>query len=194
VVAAITGAIIFDIGCTLLFFAPGPWRHWLITTALTIGYLVYIPAEFLVLYSRLHILSADKKTLRFILVLITAECLLVTLPNAVISAGSFASTLPGFIRANHFAQRIEIIIYMVTEMVISFTYIRQTLLIWGEGKNPKAKKVLTYLVCANAFLIGVDTVTVVVEFTGHPEIMAALLVRALYILHQRVRTPLTLIY
>jgi hypothetical protein len=178
VAAAIAGAAIYSTGCTLHFFAPVDWPEGVSTGFFCVGYLIYVLAEFLVLYSRLHLVSASRKTLRFILALIVTEYALVTIPTAIIAAGAFASDLPAFSRANPLSQRIEIVIYMATEMAISVTYIRQVLQAWGSGSgsNLQRKRVLKRMICANVFLICLDSCTVIIEFTGHPDFMAAALV------------------
>jgi hypothetical protein len=180
IVVATLGSFLFNLGTTIYIYnlSNGTKAILGVTTAInTLGYLIYIPAEFTVLYSRLHILAASQKTLRFVGILAAAEYALFTIPNAVLSIGASTISTPAFDISYSYFQRIEIVGYTITEIIFSIVYIRHTLRMWGTGAEPKVKKILKWCLCANILVILLDIVTVVFEYTGKAYYLVCVLVR-----------------
>ena len=55
---------------------------------------------------------------------------------------------------------------MVTEMVFSGIYIRQTRIVWTKGSDSHVKRALTHIIYANGFLMILDTAAIIIEFWG----------------------------
>src|ERR1700753_2899584 len=121
---ALIGTIIFNVAIIIYFFGLGYHKLWLTATLFAIGYVIYIPAEFLVLYSRLHLLAPDRRIMRFVLILISAECLLITIPTCITSTGSFVTTKTNtFDSADSIMGRVEPCVYAAVEITISCIYL-----------------------------------------------------------------------
>jgi hypothetical protein len=179
IVVATVGSFLFNLGTTIYIFNLSngtPLMLGLTTAVSTLGYLIYIPAEFAILYSRLHLLAASQRTLFWVIILAMTEYTLVTIPNAILSIGASTTSSKSFSVSYGYFQRIEIVVYMATEIIFSIIYIRHTLQMWATGSKPKAKKILKLCLCANAIVILLDIVTVVFEFTGHPYYLVCVLV------------------
>jgi hypothetical protein len=179
IVVATLGSFLFNLGTTIYLFnlSNGTTLLLGITTAIsTLGYLLYIPAEYTILYSRLHLLAANKKTLVWVMVLSIVEYMLITIPNAVLSIGASTTLLKGFAISYGYFQRLEILVYMTMEIIFSVIYIRHTLQMWSLGSSPKVKQTLRLCLCANGVVILLDLVTVVFEFTGRPYYLVCVLV------------------
>jgi hypothetical protein len=145
IVVATLGSFLFNLGATIYFFNLSNGTPLLLGLTIAIGalgYLLYIPAEFTILYSRLHLLAGSKRTLRLVIILSVAQYTLVTIPNAVLSIGASTISSKSFAIGYSYIQRIEIVVYMAMEIIFSIIYIQHTLQIWSSGSMPKAQKTL----------------------------------------------------
>ena len=81
-----TAGILIDcIGVILKYLTPNPYRLWgLYTAFLCLGWATYAPAQLLVLYSRLHLINANRKTQRWILIMIISTIPLLIIPTWVV--------------------------------------------------------------------------------------------------------------
>jgi hypothetical protein len=179
IVVATLGSFLFNLGTTIYLFnlSDGTTLLLGLTTAIsTLGYLIYIPAEYTILYSRLHLLAASQKILFWVMTLSAAEYILVTIPNAILSIGASTTSIKGFTTGYSYFQRLEIVVYMAMEITFFVIYIRHTMQMWILDSSPKVKRTLQLCLCANAVVIILDIVTVVFEFTGRAYYLVCVLV------------------
>jgi hypothetical protein len=164
-VTAIFGAFLFNLGLIFYFFVFGLSQPWITALLTAFGYLVFIPAQFLVLYSRLHILSASQKIKRFVLVLGTTEVLLVVLPNATVSTAAIVVDSQLLSSIYSYVQRIEVCIYSTTMITISLVYLYQVSRTWPMHSEPRIRRVLKQLIYGAIFMILLDISNVIMEYS-----------------------------
>ena len=133
IITATAGVFCFNIGLIVYFFILGNSQRWLSCTLLALGYITYVPAELLVVYSRLHLLSPNKKLIHFVLILAMAEFVLVEIPNFVLGTGALVSSNPNFGNLAGIFQQVEVPLYAAVEIVNSGIYIFQIRQMWGKA-------------------------------------------------------------
>jgi len=128
-----------------------------VSTAMsTLGYLFFPPFQFLILYSRLHLLQASRRTLKFVLTITVLEWLLAELPMAIV--GVLIVIHPDsakITRANNFWWEFEEALYPTVEFIMCFLYILQVKRMWGHSEG-KTKWVLWHVIIMSTIVILVD--------------------------------------
>jgi hypothetical protein len=172
-VTALIGAALFNIGIILYNFVLHNTSPWIYVLFLDVGYLLYVPSEMSVLYSRLHLLSPSRKLMQVFLLIAVTEVTLVTIPLTVISTGAQVTSSAGFATAFSVFARVEVIVYAATQWLLSGIYIFQVSKMWKSDASLKVKKLLRHLVLTNMFVILLQLVYVVLEFKGESSLGAS---------------------
>jgi hypothetical protein len=150
-------------GVTLLFEAP--------------AYIGYVLFEFLVLYSRLHLLSASQRTLRTVLSLIVVEVIVVEVPMSILLV---YTVLNSSVRA-HSIYRVwyeaESVIYVALDIFLSSLYIWHVWKMWGTDKSHVQRRVLRHVILMGILLIFIDICYLVVAFRVDDDLGLAITVR-----------------
>jgi hypothetical protein len=84
VVCATVGATMMTTGNLLLFLFVTDHLHGLSITLIQLGYAIYCPADFVVLYSRLHVVGASPKLLKWLFGAIILELICIEIPAEVL--------------------------------------------------------------------------------------------------------------
>jgi hypothetical protein len=166
-IIAITGALLFNLGVLLYCFALNNRLVWLSGGMFGIGYLLHVPAELLVLYSRLHLLGASPRTLKLVIMVIVLEVLLMTAPIAILSTGAVVVSSNQLNLVYSVWQRIEVWAYAGTEIFLSSVYIVQVRRMWKADGQWKMKSRLMSLVYIYFFIILLDVSNIGIEFSGY---------------------------
>jgi hypothetical protein len=122
----------------------------------TLGYLFFAPCEYLVLYSRLHLLQTSKCALRFVLILAALEWSLAELPMAI--TGVLATVYPEATKmalANKICWEFEGAVYPTVDFVMCSLYFLQVKRMWGHSED-KMKWVLLQVVLMSTMMILID--------------------------------------
>jgi hypothetical protein len=167
IIVAIIGALLFNLGVLLYCYALNNRLAWLSGGMFGIGYLLYVPAEFLVLYSRLHLLGASPRTLKLVIIVIVVEVLLITTPIAILSTGAVVAHSAKLNSVFSIWQRIEVWMYASTEIFLSSVYIVQVRRMWKADGHWKMKSRLMSLVYIYFFIILLDISNIGIEFSGN---------------------------
>ncbi|KAF2094332.1 hypothetical protein NA57DRAFT_18660, partial [Rhizodiscina lignyota] len=131
---------------------------------LTIGWVIMVPGQSMILYSRLHLVSPNPKLLRFTLWLVIVNSILLCSPTAVLNLCS--RSFPGN-RCTHgygIMGRIQITFFTVQELFISGVYF------WGIRRILKVtfdeytRNFMWSLVAMNILIIILDITLMVIEF------------------------------
>jgi hypothetical protein len=137
-------------GITLLFEVP--------------GYLFYVPFEFLILYSRLHLVQTGEKTMRSILYIIAVEWIVVEVPLAVLTIGVTLAPTSSFGPLYLSWSKAEWMIYLALDCILSGVYVYHIRKIWGSDKDPKLRAALRQVAVMTVFIILVDAVYIALWF------------------------------
>jgi hypothetical protein len=164
-VAATFGAFLFNLGLMLFFFVFGISQPWVVAILTGFGYLIFVPAQFLVLYSRLYVLSVSERIKRFVLVLGITEVLLVALPLDIIATAALVVNSQLLSNIYSYMQRIEVCVYSATMITISAIYLYQVSRTWPTRSEPKTRRALKQLISGAIFIIFLDISNVAMEFS-----------------------------
>jgi hypothetical protein len=164
-VAAISSAM-FTVGFTLLELVPG--RPSLLAGSLLacLGFLSYEPSEFLLVYSRLHLISASRRTQRYVLALIILHTLLLTIPTAVTVLGDVLSYNAKFYVASSLILRVKVCTYTAMELLLSSLFLYQIARAWNRRTEPQIMPVLRHILVANLLIICMHATAITLDYLG----------------------------
>jgi hypothetical protein len=168
------------IGLTLLELVPG--RPSLLARSVlgTVGYILYEPAEFLLVYSRLYLISASPRTKKCVLALIIAHTLLITIPTGVIVAGSILSTDANFYSVSLIMLRVKVCTYTAVELFLCSVFLYQVAQAWSRRTEPQILPVLRNILTANLLIICMHSAAISLSYLGYEALQLCLAVSYLY--------------
>lgn len=165
--SASVGVIPATIGPVFQFFDLVPL--WLSMVLSNIGFVMMVPNQSVVLYSRLHLVSQNMSLLRFIRWLIASCLVVIVIPTITLNVGS--AYLPHSNRWSHgfdAIERIQVTWFAVQETFISSIYIYDTIRMikLSPDGDKRRNKILHELLAINVTAIMMDITLVVLEYTG----------------------------
>lgn len=154
------------VGNLLHFFDIGPL--WVAIVLSNIGFYFMVPAQSLILYSRLHLVLYNQRLLRFILYAIIASTIIIGVPVTTTTAGSAFVRSAGWNAAYTVMERLQVTWFCLQEFLISSLYIRETvkLLHTSPATSKRRKNIMYQLLAINVLIIIMDVAVVVVEYVG----------------------------
>ncbi|KAE8423927.1 hypothetical protein BDV36DRAFT_303277 [Aspergillus pseudocaelatus] len=165
--SAVLGVIPATIGPSLQFFDFTPL--WLSMLLSNFGFVMMVPNQSVVLYSRLHLVSQNKLMLAFVRWLIIWSLFMIVVPTIVLNVGSsyLPQSLP-WVRGYEAIERIQVTWFAVQETFISLIYIWHTgwMIRLSPTEDKRRHKILYELVIINIIAIAMDASLVVLEYLG----------------------------
>jgi hypothetical protein len=146
------------------FLIPGE-HLWLLSILGSTGYVLYVLSDFLMLYSRLHLVQASPRTLRIVRSVMIAEFLLVTIPDTILANG--ALYLDGWAFPGSIFRRVEIVIYCTVEISLSIVYILHVRRMWSTESSPMVQRVCKDLLYMNILIIILELSNVGIEYSAN---------------------------
>lgn len=140
----------------------------------SIGWVVLVPGSSLVLYSRLHCITQNRKLLRGILWMIIINAVILTVPTNVLSLGSNSSKPHLFTFGYSVMEKIQMTAFSLQELVISFIYLIEVRRILKVVDDGRFRKIMWELVAINIVIIILDTALLAVEYLGMYQIEVTL--------------------
>jgi hypothetical protein len=154
---------------------------WFSLTLSTLGWYFMVTGQAVVLYSRLNLLVNDPRVLRRVLIMIITNAIILHVPTTILTYGSnFAKSNNAVWQHGYdIMERIELVGFSVQEMVISYLYVVQVIrnlrIVPPNSRIHKVhRKTLHYVLAINVFLILLDVVLLIMEFTNRYTIQTAL--------------------
>lgn len=141
----------------------------------SIGNTGYVLAEFLVLWSRLHLLQASRRQLKLILGIILAEWMFVEIPLMILSIIATlrpSNTLATAIYFKWFD--VESCLYLIVDVSLSVMYFHLISRNWG--KNRAWKRVHANLVGMMILLLCIDATYILLVFSKSSQIILGITV------------------
>ncbi|KAJ6127593.1 hypothetical protein N7523_003205 [Penicillium sp. IBT 18751x] len=165
--SALLGVIPATIGPAFQFFSIGPL--WLSLVLSNIGFVMMVPNQSIVLYSRLHLISQSRIVLRSVRFLIMASLFFILVPTITLNIGSSYVLTPSWNRGFQAIERIQLTWFSAQETLISTIYIYDTvrLIRLSPNDDKKRHKILYELLAINVAAIVMDTSLVVLEYVGY---------------------------
>jgi hypothetical protein len=152
-------------------------HRWISDVIGGIGYGLYIPSEYLFLYSRLDLLSTSPRVLRFIRNMIILDFLLVELPCASLEVAANHSADPHILVRTSVFNRVEIVVYFLMNLMITTVYIIQVKRTWSPNGDRKLREKLVLLIVMSALILLMDSASVVIIYTQNISLVFAVPVR-----------------
>lgn len=162
------GVIPATIGSAMQFFNLEPL--WLTIVLTNVGFIMMIPTQSVVLYSRLHLVSQNRAILCFVRCLIILSLVVIVLPTILLNAGwTYMPQSPAWVQGFTAIERIQITWFVAQESFISIAYILDTVrLIRLIPSDDKWRhKILYRLLAVNVVAIVMDLSLVILEYLDY---------------------------
>jgi hypothetical protein len=165
--SAVLGVIPATLGPVFQFFSISPL--WLSLVLSNVGFVMMVPNQSVVLYSRLHLVSQSSLVLKYIRWLIIASVFLIVIPTITLNVGSSYIPTPAWTRGFDAIERIQITWFLAQETLISTIYIYETIRMirLSPNEDKRRHKILYELLAINVAAIVMDTALVVLEYVGY---------------------------
>ncbi|KAL8949478.1 MAG: hypothetical protein Q9222_004413 [Ikaeria aurantiellina] len=158
------GCVFHAMGFILQFLVGSGWRVTL--PFVEIGWVTMVTGQAFVLYSRLHLVIRNQKTLRYVLCLIIFDACVLHIPTIVFTVGNNSPNAEAWHGKFNIMERIQLVGFCLQEFLISTLYIVSTVRILGSVYHSMTRKVMLQLILINVVCIGMDIVLIGLEFTG----------------------------
>ncbi|CAI6228832.1 unnamed protein product [Periconia digitata] len=167
-VVASWGIVPYSVAFILKFFrVPVHWG--VIVAFIDIGWPCMVTGQSVVLYSRIHLISRGVIARgRWILYMIITNAIICHIPVVIILTGANSPNPGPYLKPYAIAERIQVSIFFIQEVIISGIYVQQTMkMLQSEGSiRASAKKVMTHLILVNVFIVLLDISMLAFEFAG----------------------------
>ena len=162
------GVLLHSIGYLLNWFAPDcPWELYALIDA--IGWSMMVTAESLVLYSRMHLVTRDRKVHQFVLRMIIFTALFIQIPNWCISIPAVdrdPAVSAVWSPRDSIMTRIQQVAFLLQEGATSGLYIWYTGRLLQPNLQIRERRVMLDLIYVNATVIILDIIVIVLAFTN----------------------------
>lgn len=165
--SSVLGVIPMALGPTLQLFELAPL--WLAMVLSNVGFVMMVPNQSVVLYSRLHLVSQSELMLGFVRWLILFSLLAIVIPTIVLNVGSsYTPQSSEWVRGYKVIERIQLTWFSVQEGLVSSVYIWETvrMIKLSPEEDKRQHMVLYELFAINVTAIIMDLSLVVLEYLG----------------------------
>lgn len=172
--SAVLGVIPYSLGFFLKFFSNV--TPYVSVAILTVGWWVMVTGQSLVLFSRLHLVVRDQRTLRRILYMIFTNAVLLHFPTTALTFGSNApGASPRFITAYNVYEKIQMTGFTIQETIISLLYVRETARILRDASSSSQqhhrpsqhhRRIMHQLIGINIIIIILDLTLLCLEYAS----------------------------
>jgi hypothetical protein len=149
-------------------------HFWVVCIFYDPGYFFFPLFEDLVFYSRLSLLSASRKTLRYVLAAGLCEVIFVEVPMAIVAVGAKYLPESGFPGAFNVWWRVEACAYVIVDMGYCVVYIVHVRKMWGTGNDAKTKSVLKYILFFAVTIMVMDVAYVTSAFVTTSQLVVCI--------------------
>lgn len=140
----------------------------------TLGWVVMVPGQSLVLYSRLHLVTQNERLLKFILSAIIVNAVVLCIPTMVLTYGSNTPAKHKYLHAYAGFEKAQMTVFTVQELFISGVYLYEIRNILKLLKEGSTRKLMWQLAMINIVIMGMDVGLVAVEFCDFYQIQTTL--------------------
>ncbi|KAJ5085741.1 hypothetical protein N7532_010512 [Penicillium argentinense] len=180
-VSSAVGLIPYSLGFLMKFFNLTS-ATWLSVTFLTIGWWSMVTGQSIVLYSRLHLVLANQRILRRVLIMILVDAVCLHLPTTVLTYGSNLAkgdSRHAIINGYNVMEKIQMTGFCLQEFIISGLYIWETVRTIRLDMDRTKRKIQYQLIIINLLIIIMDLGLLVAEYRDY-YIMETMLKGAVY--------------
>lgn len=126
-----------------------------------------VTGQAFVLYSRLHLVVRNQRTLRYVLFMIIFDACALHIPTIIFTYGSNSPMADYWTPKFNIMERFQLMGFCVQEFVISTIYILSTVRLLGSIYHSMTRKVMLQLLLINCICIGMDVILIGLEFTNN---------------------------
>lgn len=126
----------------------------------TFAWPLMVSGQSLVLFSRLHLVSISRRIRRWVLIMIIFNAVVMHTPTAVLTIGSRTGNPERFAPAYGYAERIQVTVFFVQELILSGIYLWKAGDVLGSYRanrkariRDKARRIVLHLFLANLLVI-----------------------------------------
>ncbi|KAF8852457.1 hypothetical protein BDZ45DRAFT_763943 [Acephala macrosclerotiorum] len=161
------GLIISVVGYTTYFYDITP-NEYAQTTVTVTGWAIFIVAQSLVLWSRLHLVIQSRGILRAVLVMIIVDAVVLLIPTIVMAYGNDTKVIsPEFLHGYQVMEDIQLLTFTVQECIISGLYIWGTISLLKFTPEKRKRHLIFQLFAINVILVVMDCGVLGVQYTDH---------------------------
>lgn len=167
-ISSTLGVIPATIGPGMQYFHLAPL--WLSMALSNIGFVMMVPVQSVVLYSRLHLVSQNIRVLHIVRWVIVFAFFFIVVPTVVLNiASTYLPDSQGWVRAFAVMERIQLTWFAAQESSISAVYIYDTirLIQLSPTTDKRRHKILYELLAINITAIVMDLSLVILEYLGY---------------------------
>lgn len=167
-----------SIGFMLEFFSLEGSCGWISMIFYVLGYIAWTPFEYLLLYSRLHLLRPSTMVLRVVLLVIVTEFCLIEIPVTISWIGATARPLSRFPAVYNVLRRIESIVYAMVDLVLTGLYIYHIKKMWYDSSSNKdVRRVLRNVQYMALFVVIADVAYIISSYIADYNLYYGIYVR-----------------
>ncbi|KAF2994818.1 hypothetical protein E8E13_002150 [Curvularia kusanoi] len=184
------GVLPYSLGFLIKFFQlldPNGNPGYVAVVLITIGWWTMVSGQSVVLWSRLHLLTNSRKTLRWTLYMIIINGFLLhsitTILTFASNANNFSQTeLNRFVNGYSIMEKIQMVGFFLQELILSVIYIRETIRLLrlgqsvqddvgsldgtGQLRNASVRKTMYQILAINVIIIVMDMALLATEFAN----------------------------
>ncbi|PNP59905.1 hypothetical protein FNYG_14767 [Fusarium nygamai] len=168
---ATVGIVLHSIVVLLRYYSLGP--NFPLAVLTCVGWYAMVTGQSVVLYSRLHLIIANRAKTRWILVMIVTNFCILHIPVTVLFLGSNTRNSDRFLPAFEIYERIQLAGFSIQESVISGLYIWEA----AHGLQPifavrraTERKVIRHLIMVNILVVLLDISLLLTQYLDHFQI------------------------
>ncbi|PVH69349.1 integral membrane protein, partial [Cadophora sp. DSE1049] len=152
--------------------------HAVTATIIIIGWTSMVTGQSVVLWSRLHLVVRNHKKIRWVLIMIITNAIILHIPVTALVFGVNSSNPEPFKKPYSVYEKVQLTVFVLQEMLISGMYVFETIHILkpisSDSLKAKARStVLHHLIYVNIAIILMDSALLGLEYSGHTEIQTA---------------------
>lgn len=160
------GVFLYSLGFLLKFFTGA--NSFLSVSVLTVGWWTMVTGQSFVLYSRLHLVLRDERTLRRVLYMIIANFFFLHIPTTVLTFGSnVADRNPLFVHGYNIMEKIQMTGFTIQEVIISALYVYETIKLLRLSSDKSKRKIMHQLVGINISMFVMDLILLGLEYASY---------------------------
>ncbi|KUL83071.1 hypothetical protein ZTR_11169 [Talaromyces verruculosus] len=165
--AACLGLFMMTLGYSTYFYniIPNLFGQ---TAPTVVGWCIFMIAESVVLWSRLHLVMQNRKILRGVMIMIGSTAIFLLIPTTALAfCNDIHPPRQVFIRGYQIMENIQLTGFTVQEVIISGLYIWGTISILHYTTEKSKRNLILQLFMINAVLILMDSTILVIQYCGY---------------------------
>lgn len=128
------------------------------------SWIVMVPGQSLVMYSRLHLISQNHILLRFIFWMIVVNAVLLCVPTIVLDLGQYGPNPGIYTKGYNIIEKIQMTMFTSQEIVISVIYLAKVYDILKFALDGQTKKAMWRLAAMNMLHLVLDLALLTLEY------------------------------